>query len=81
MGGRGARVGRAIARPIRAARGLAALDGREVVFGGLGFVKLLTRGELRAIGEGLRRETVFEEQRPDGMELCVWPSGRNERSW
>lgn len=81
VGGRGARVGRAVARPIRAARGLAALDGSEVVFGGLGFVKLLTRGELRAIGEGIRRETVFEEQRPDGMELCVWPSGRSTRGW
>ena len=81
VGGWGARGGRALARPIRAARGLPAIDEREVAFGGLGFVKLLTREELRAIGEGIRRETVFEEQRPDGMELCVWPSGRSARGW
>ena len=71
--GRAARLGRALAMPVRALRRLPALDPGEVAFGGLGFVKLFGREELRAIGDAMGRRAVFEEDRPDGMELCAWP--------
>jgi hypothetical protein len=71
--GRAMRAGRALAVPVRSVRGLPALDPGEVAFGGLGFVKMFARDELRAIGDVMGRESVFEEERPDGMELCAWP--------
>jgi len=70
--GRAARMGRALARPIRTARHLPAVDPGEVVFGGLGFVKLFTRAELIELGHAMGRRTCFDDGAPDGMELCAF---------
>jgi hypothetical protein len=70
--GRAARVGRALARPIRAARHLPDLDPSEVVFGGLGFARLFTRAELALLGAAVGRRTEFDEGAPDGTELCAF---------
>lgn len=71
-GGRAARMGRALARPIRAARHLPDVEPGEVVFGGLGFARLFTRRELCALGDAAGRRTIFDDGAPDGMELCAF---------
>jgi hypothetical protein len=70
--GRAAKLGRALARPIRAARGLPEVDPGEIVFAGLGFTKLFERSELIAVGDAVGRRTRFDEAAPDGMELCAF---------
>lgn len=70
--GRAAGIGGALARPIRMARRLPEVEAGEVVFGGLGFAKLFTRPELRALGEAAGRRVIFDDGAPDGMELCAF---------
>jgi hypothetical protein len=71
-GGRAARWGRALARPLRAARRLPEVEPGEVVFGGLGFARLFTRPELEALGAAAGRLLRFDDGAPDGMELCAF---------
>lgn len=72
---RASRWGRAFALPLRATRPLPPLDPNEMAFGGLGFAKMFTRPELRALGDAIGRETRFDEGAPDGMVLCEWIRG------
>jgi hypothetical protein len=65
-------MGRALARPIRAARRLPDVEPGEVVFGGLGFARLLTRPELCSLGLAAGRRTHFDDGAPDGMILCAF---------
>ncbi|MBK8252458.1 MAG: methyltransferase domain-containing protein [Polyangiaceae bacterium] len=69
--GRAARMGRAFARPIRAARPLPPVDRNEVVFGGLGFAKCFERAELEALAHAVGRTPRFFEGGPPGMWLCT----------
>ena len=73
--GMAARVGRALARPVRALRRLPEIEAGEVVFGGLGFARLFTRAELSALGDEVGRRTAFDDGAPDGMELCAFVRG------
>ncbi|MEZ4296437.1 MAG: hypothetical protein R3B70_15810 [Polyangiaceae bacterium] len=67
---RASRIVRALARPLRAARHLPPVDPGEIPFGGLGFVKLFTRGELVSMCATLERTAAFDEGAPDGLALC-----------
>ena len=70
--GRAARMGRAAARPLRAARHLPPIEAGEVVFDALGFAKLFTHEELRALGAACGRRTIFDDGAPEGMALCAF---------
>lgn len=74
--GRGARLGRAIARPIRAARRLPDVEAGEVVFGELGFARLFDREELAALAGSIGRDAIFDDDvgAPDGLLLCAFVS-------
>lgn len=70
--GKAARFGRGLSAPIRSARGLPEVERGEVVFGGLGFVKLYSSGELHALGEVTGRLVELDAGAPDGMELVTF---------
>lgn len=70
--GKAARFGRALSSPIRSVRDLPDVESGEIVFGGLGFVKLYSKKELHALGAATGWLVELDAGAPDGMELVTF---------